>query len=480
MIGAIIILLVGIILTLLVSTVTRRYLIIPALTSFLAFFLVAAQYPSTLSGTVTHVLWKAPPYGILIQVDAFNGLIALVLTFSAFMITLHAAEYQRRLKYRAFFFSLLLLMFTGLLGMVISGDLFNIYVFFEIASIASYGLVAYVKDKQAISAASNYLVLGSLGSSLALLGIVILYGITETLNLADMATKIGTGQLQLFAMVLFFTGFGIKAGIAPFHLWKPGAIRAATPPIAAAIAGVSTMVGVYVIARLFYLLFPPYIANLSYVLMFFGMLTMIVGALMAIRDTNLKRIFAFSGISQVGYVLLGFSFMSFNGFFGAIFHLINLSLAKVLIFIAIGAILIKTGKRGDIEEISGLGRKMPVTAAAFLIGCLATAGIPPTSGFMSKIILYQAAFSSGHPIIGITSIAVSAVTLAYFLKIFASLFFGPESKTIKMLGFPTLFALLALSFIIILMGLSPTIIRAMVEPAVNALLTASAYTGVLG
>ena len=479
MIEVMVILFVGIILTLLISVATQKYLWIPVISTLAAFIWVAYEYPLTLTKTITNVIWKAPPYGILIQVDAFNGLIALVLTFSAFLITLHSVEYQHRHKYRAFFFALLLLMFTGLLGMVITGDLFNMYVFFEIAAISSYSLVAYVRDKRSISAASRYLVLGSLGSSLVLIAIAILYSITRTLNLADMATKVGSGQLQLFAMVLLFTGFGIKAGVVPFHLWKPSAIRAAVPPVAAAIAGLSSMVGIYVLARLLYLLYPIFAPNLSLLLMFFGMLTMVVGALMAIRDTNLKRIFAFSGVSQIGYVLFGFSLLTFSGFFGGIFHLINFALAKVLIFIAIGSVIIQTG-REDIEQLSGLAKKLPVTAAAFLIGCLATAGIPPTGGFMSKIILYQAAFDAGFPILAIVSIAVSAITLAYFLKIFAAVFLGPETKVRQGIKFPTLFALLVLSFAIILMGLSPSIISQMITPAVNSLLTVSAYTGVLG
>jgi len=479
MIGGIVLLLMGVILTLLLSTMTKRYMWIPLISTLATFLLILLQYPQTLGGTITNIIWKAPPYGILIQVDALNGLIALILTFSALMITLHATEYHRRPRYRAFFFSLLLLMFTGLLGMTITGDLFNIYVFFEIASLASYGLVAYVKNKNAIFAASKYLLIGSLGSTFVLLGIALLYAQTQTLNLADMATKIGSGQLQLFAMVLIFSGFAIKAGIVPFHLWKPSAIQATTPPVGGAIAGLSGMVGVYVIARLFYLLFSAYVINFSYILLILGMLTMIVGALMAIRETNLKKIFAFSGISQVGYVLMGFSFLTFWGFYGGIFHLINLALAKVIIFIAIGSVVIQTGKE-DIEHLSGLARRLPITAGAFLIGCLATAGIPPTNGFMSKIFLYQAAFNAGRPIIGIVSIIVSAVTLAYFLKIFITIFFGPETKIIKEIRFPTLFALLLLSFVIILLGLSPTAIDTMITPAVEALLKVSTYVGVLG
>ena len=479
MIGGVVLLMLGVILTLIVSTITRRYLWVPVLSTLSAFALIALEYPQTLTGTVTEIIWKPPPYGILIHVDALNGIIALVLTFSALLITIHAVEYQHRPKYRAFFFALLLLLFTGLLGMVITGDLFNLYIFFEIASIAAYSLVAYLKDRPAISAASKYVIIGTLGSSLTLLGITLLYGATQTLNLADMATKIGSGNIELVAMALLFTGFAIKAGIVPFHLWAPPAIRAATPPVAAAIAGISPMVGFYALARLLYLLYPLYISPLRYLLMFFGLATMIVGALMAIRDSNLKRIFAFSGISQIGYVLVAFSFMTFSGFFGGIFHLINFSLAKVLIFISIGAVVIQTGKE-NIEELSGLAKKIPITAGAFLIGILATAGIPPTSGFMSKLIIYQAAFDSGHPLIGIISIIISAVTLAYFLKIFSTIFFGPETNIKTPLRFPTLFALIILSFVIILMGLTPTIIREMITPAVNSLLTVSAYTGVLG
>ena len=481
MIDAILILICGAVLVSLVERVSKAFRYLPPLATFASFLILLAEYPTFSTGIATDIIWKAPPMGILLQADGFNGLLALAISLSAFLITLHSFEFMKGKRHEAHHQSLLLLLFAGMLGIILTGDLFNMYVFFEIAAISTYALTAYYQDKPAISASLRYLILGSIGSSFILLGIALLYSLTQTLNIADITLSLDTSSpLSLASLVFLFTGFGLKAGIVPLHLWKPAVIKAATAPTAAAVAGMSGVAGVYLLSRLLYIIYSPLMSATSYFLMFFGTLTMLVGAFMALRETSLKRIFAFSGISQVGYVLLSFSFLTYAGFYAGIFHMLNIVFLKVLLFISVGAIILHTGK-DDIGHLSGLGPTLQVPAVAFLIGALGTAGIPPFNGFYSKLLIYQAAFNSGHPILGVLAILASALTLAYFLKLFSAIFLGTPSPGLKLhkVGATTIFPLLLLSAICILLGIAPALVSHLITPATDSLLSVTAYTGVL-
>jgi len=480
MIDAILFLIAGAVLVSLVERVSRLFRYIPALATFSSFVLLLAEYPRFSSGAATDIIWKAPPFGILLQADGFSGLLALAFSFCAFLITLHATEFLKNKRHEAQHHALMLLMFAGLLGILLTGDLFNMYVFLEIASISAYALTAYYQNKKAVGASMRYLVLGSLGTSLFLLGITLLYSLTQTLNIADITLSLDTSSpASLLPLALIFTGFGVKAGIVPLHLWKPSVIRAATAPTAAAIAGLSGAVGVYMLSRLLYTIYNPLLNSTSYFVMGFGLLTAIVGTFMAFRETSLKRIFAFSGISQIGYVLVAFSLLTYAGFYAGIFHLVNLILLKVLLFISIGAIILHTG-REDIGELSGLASTLHVPAIGFLVGALGTAGIPPFNGFYSKLLIYQAAFSSGHPLIGVLLIVLSALTLAYFLRLFSAIFLGnPLSGSLRRVGPATIFPLFLLVAACIALGLSPSAVSYLTTPAADSILAVQAYTGVL-
>lgn len=455
-----------------------------------SFCLLLFQAPLIMAGNILVYqmgAWAAP-YGIVLVVDGFNYLLALLITGSAALVALYSIEHIEVRTGLTKFYTLLILMTAGMLGVALTGDLFNLYVFFEIASISAYALVAFrSRNPASIEGGMKFLLTGALGTSLIWLGIVFLYGLTGTVNMADMAMK-----LQLFngsivpplAFGLLLTGFGVKAVIVPMHAWKPDALVGATSEIAGLIAGGSTALGLYCIFRAAYTIFPPSIGIMS-LLIVLGVVTMIVGALMALVQTDLKRLLAYSSVSQSGYVVLALGLAAFTatGAVAGMFHILNYVLAALLLFLCTGAVVFRTGSH-DMNVLGGLGSKMPFTMFAFIIGVLAMVGLPPTNGLVSKLLIYIAGLEAGHPELTIIAMLVSLLTLMYMAKAVYEVFCGKECKTVHHptevhhLMLVPMFILVALCIII---GLFPDLAMKLVEPAAQAIMCKLNYVGaVLG
>jgi len=385
-------------------------------------------YATNINGTLAYGVggWKIP-LGIVMVMDSLTAFMLVTVNLVAFIVSIFSINYMERFTAKWKFYTLFLLMIAGMNGIIITGDLFNLFVFLEIASVASYALVAFGTEKHELEAAFKYAVMGTVGSLFILLGIVFLYSYTSTLNMADMARilsqKGGTSNIVLMVSVLFIMGFGLKAALVPFHAWLPDAHPSAPAPISAMLSGVLIKaLGVYALCRIFFNVIGI-TQGISSVLMFLGALSMIVGAILALGQWDYKRLLAYSSISQIGYIILGISLGTPLGILGGLFHLFNHSIFKSLLFLNSGAVEYTTGTR-DLKKMGGLITKMPVTGTTGLIGAMSVSGIPPFSGFWSKLIIIIATVQAGRFGYAFWAALISVLTLAMYVKVIKYAFLG--------------------------------------------------------
>lgn len=367
-------------------------------------------------------------FGARFALDSVSLLFLVVVNAVAFACMIYATSYVAHLGGRGKFFALLLIMVFGLNAMLLTRDLFSLYLFLEVASIASYVLVAFGLEHDGIESAVKYLLLSAVATSLVLMGILLVYMTAGTLEFAPLAAALeGTGGpvpgMLLLAAALFIAGFGLKAAVMPFHAWLPDAHPSAPAPISAMLSGVVIKVaGVYALARIFFGILPE-IGEVRTVFLVLGTLSMIAGAVLAYFQRDFKRMLAYSSISQIGYILIGLGLGNLLGLVGALFHVFNHALFKSLLFLNSGAVQYRLGTR-DIEQMGGLENRMPVTAATSVFGTLSIAGIPPFNGFWSKLFIIMGALAAGQTAVATLAILVSVFTLGYFLIIQRKVFFG--------------------------------------------------------
>ncbi|MCM8766718.1 MAG: NADH/ubiquinone/plastoquinone (complex I) [Candidatus Omnitrophica bacterium] len=374
--------------------------------------------------------WK-PPFGIVLVLDGLSCLLLIIINLISFMATLFSIEYiEKRFTSKLRYYSLFLLMVGGMNGTVLSGDLFNLFVFMEIASIASYALVGFGCEASELEASFKYLVMGNVASLFVLYGVALLYGKTGSLNIADVARilkEIPSDNLVNFAFVLLIGGFMVKSALVPFHAWLPDAHPSAPAPISAMLSGVVIKaLGVYVICRLIFNLFG-FNHLISQTLIYLGVISMIVGVCLALLQSDLKRLLAYHSISQIGYVFVGIGIGTPLGILGGLFHLFNHSLFKSLLFLDSGSIEYQTGTR-DLNKMGLLYKKMPITSFSTLFASLSISGIPPFNGFWSKLIIILAAIKSGKSIIALWAVIGSILTLSSFTKVLRYSIYGKGEK----------------------------------------------------
>ncbi|MFC1898383.1 complex I subunit 5 family protein [Candidatus Cloacimonadota bacterium] len=435
------------------------------------------------------------PVAIFMVIDGFTKILLLVISLVGFLVALYSWSYTKQYTAERKFYILFSLMLAGMYGMVISGDIFNMYVFLEIASIASYALVAFGIQKHQLEASFKYQILGGVASMLILMGIGFIYWNTGTLNIADIATQLPIGGVFIkFVAVLFIVGFGLKAAIFPFHAWLPDAHSSAPSPISAMLSGVLIKaVGIYVLFRLFFNMFALSY-ELSLAITVLGTLSMIIGGLLAIGQWDIKRMLAYSSISQMGYVILGVGIgmlilskggsPAIAGFaiLGGLFHLLNHSVFKGLLFLSAGAVEYRTKTR-DMKKLGGLSELMPVTSGTSMIGSLAISGIPPFNGFFSKLIIIIAAIQAKYYTLAFLAVLVSIITIGYFMKLQKFTFFNKDKKIwdkMKIKEVPFSMALSMILLAALCLGLSllaiPQFRDMFLQPAVNSLVESVQYS----
>ena len=320
---------------------------------------------------------------------------------------------------------------AGLLGIAVTGDAFNLFVFLEISSLSSYVLIGLGSDRRALTAAFRYLVMGTIGATFYLIGVGLMYMMTGTLNIADLATLIpaiaDTRTIQA-ALAFLTVGLGLKLALFPLHLWLPNAYTYAPSVVTVFLAATATKVAAYALIRMLFTVFGDVqvLEALPFrsVLMGLAVLAMFVGSTVAIFQDNVKRMLAYSSIAQIGYIILGVSFATVTGLTGGIIHLFNHSLMKGALFMVMGCVFMGAGSV-HIRDLEGMGRRMPLTMAAFVVAGLSLIGVPPSVGFISKWILIQAALEAGLWPIAVLILANSLLAVIYIWRVVETAYFRP-------------------------------------------------------
>jgi multicomponent Na+:H+ antiporter subunit D len=427
---------------------------------------------------------KGIPVGITMVLDGLSILMLIIINTIGFLAILYSVNYMSHYTDKGKYYTLFLLMIAGLNGVVLSGDMFNLFVFLEITAISSYALVAFGVGAEELEASFKYQVLGGTASAFILLGIAFFYFLTGTLNLADasgiLADK-GSNPALYFIGILFLTGFSLKAAIMPFHAWLPDAHPSAPAPISAMLSGVVIKVlGIYTLIRIFFNVFGiNSIPSITTIFLILGTISMVIGAFLALGQKDLKRLLAYSSVSQIGYVIFAFGLGTPLGILGGLFHLLNHAITKSLLFLNAGAIDYNTNNR-NMQKMGGLSQRMPVTGSTSLIGSLSISGIPPTGGFWSKLVIIFAAIESKHFILAGIAVLASIVTLAYYLKVQRLSFLGALNETYNNLKEAPVFMCISMIILAILsLGLGilliPQLKIILLDPAVKSLTDGISY-----
>jgi multicomponent Na+:H+ antiporter subunit D len=379
------------------------------------------------SGTISYAEggWPAP-WGIELRIDLLNALVLMVVTaISAVVLTASPKSLDQEVwrEHQPKFYSLYLLCMSGLVGMTITGDAFNVFVFLEISSLSAYALIAQGTSRRALTSAMQYLLMGTIGGTFILLGIGMIYMVTGTLNIADLAVRlaaVGPNRTVLVALACIGVGTGIKLAVFPLHIWLPNAYTYAPAIVSAFLAATATKVAYYVLVRFVFSVFGARLAftelRLDAVLMPAAIAAMFVGSIVAIFQDDIKRMLAYSSVAQIGYMVLGLSFVSVSGLTGGLVHLFNHAVMKCVLFLVMAAVLLRTGST-RIEAMAGLGRRMPWTMAAFVVGGLSMIGVPLTVGFVSKWYLVVGALEAGLWPVAVLILASSLLALIYVWRV---------------------------------------------------------------
>jgi len=385
------------------------------------------------AGTIVYSLggWVAP-WGIEYRIDALNALI-LVLVSGVSLVTLVFARESVEREIAAeriyLFYTVWLLCLTGLIGIAITGDAFNVFVFLEISSLATYTLVAFGSDRRALSAAFRYLVMGTIGGTVFLIGVGLLYDVTGTLNMADLAVRLeplrdSPAVRAGFAFIV--VGMGVKVAMWPMHAWLPSAYASAPSAATAFIAATSTKVALYVLLRFTFTIFGAEfsfdVLALTKVLLALSVAGVFVASMVAILQHDLKRMLAWSSVAQVGYMLIGMAAANMDGLTASVVHVFNHALMKGALFMALGCVAYRTGMV-TLDSVAGLGRRMPWTFGGFALAGLSLVGVPFTAGFISKWYLLLAVLERGWWPLAVVIVITSLMAVVYVGKVLESAWF---------------------------------------------------------
>lgn len=384
-------------------------------------------------GTIHYHLgaW-APPWGIEIVIDYLNGFMVVMLAFIAFVVAIYSKKsLEQEIPQKIVpYYSVFLLFVAGLIGLTVSGDLFNIFVFLEVASLTGYALIAVGEDGAPL-AAFRYVIMGTIGACFYYLGVGYLYSVTGSLNMADLSQllpQIYHNKAVLVAFALFTVGVALKMGVFPLHAWLPDGYTRAPSTSSAIIAPMATKVMAYLLVRIFFTLFKPYFTTdlipVTQFLTWIAAAGIIAGSILAIAQTDLKRMLAYSSVANIGYILLGVGLANKMGLIGGLLHILNHAFMKGTLFLVAGGIVYKMGMR-NITQFRGLPKKMPFTMAAFTIAALSMVGVPPTCGFFSKIYLIMGAIDARQWIFVAVILISSLLNVVYFFRVVEISFFKP-------------------------------------------------------
>ncbi|HUV79868.1 MAG TPA: monovalent cation/H+ antiporter subunit D family protein [Candidatus Bathyarchaeia archaeon] len=387
-------------------------------------------------GTIHYWLggWR-PPWGIEYVVDVLNAYVLIIVLFLSLLAAIYSkrsVEQEIEARKLPVFYTLFQILVTGLAGVVVTGDMFNLYVFLEIASLAGYALIAAAGGR-ALRASYNYLILGALGICFYLLAIAFLYSVTGTLNMADLRVLLPTlyaNKAVQTAFVFAFIGLGIKCAIFPLHTWQPDAYTYAPSAISVIISTAMAKASIYALIRVIFSVFTVDFITLFPIfdiISWIAAIAMIFGSILAIAQFDLKRMLAYSSIANIGYIMLGVGLSTSTtlGLTPALMHILNHALMKGCLFMAACAFIYKADLR-DIRDLVGLGRKMPYTCFAFLLASLSMIGLPPSVGFVTKLYLILAALDAGEYIFVAVVFFSTLLMIVYFWHVIEIMYIRVE------------------------------------------------------
>ena len=384
-------------------------------------------------GTISYHLgsWE-PPWGIELRIDAANAfLLVLVTAIGAVVMPYARASVAREIPAdrQPWFYTMYLLCLAGLLGMTVTGDAFNAFVFMEIASLSSYVLIALGRDRRALVAAYQYLIVGTIGATFFVIGVGFLYIVTGTLNMADLAQRLPAVADQrpvLVGFAFIAVGLSLKLALFPLHFWLPNAYAYAPSAATAFLAATATKVAIYLLLRFFFTVLGPAYPHgdlaLPAFLIVLSLVAVVFASITAIYETNVKRMLAFSSVAQIGYITLGIGMQSETALTGSIVHLVNHGLMKGALFLLIGGIAYYAAPV-TVSSIAGLARRMPVTFAGIAIAGLSMVGAPGTVGFVSKWYLVRAAIERDWWWLAALIVLTSMLALVYMGRIVEAAYF---------------------------------------------------------
>ncbi|MBN35511.1 MAG: cation:proton antiporter [Rhodospirillaceae bacterium] len=408
--------------------------------------------------------WR-PPLGISYEIDPLNALL-LVLVSGMAVIVMPAAKLgigvEVTQRAQRLFYTVALLALTGMLGIVITGDTFNLYVFLEISSLSSYALVAMGTHRRASKAAFNYLILGTIGATFILIGIGLIYMMTGTLNMADLAIRLrnahDTAPVQA-ALAFIVVGAGIKAAMFPAHIWMPNAYTYAPSVVSAFFGATATKVGAYILIRFIFNVFGYDFAferlQIGWFLVPLGLAGAFIGSLVAIWQDDLKRMLAYSSVAQVGYIIAALGFGNHDGLVAAIVHVFNHGLMKGALFMVMACVILRLGS-SDISVFRGLGRRMPVTMGCFVVAGLSMIGVPFTVGFISKWYLILGALDADMWPVAVLIVMSSLLSIFYIWRVVEVAYFAAPPDYLKVKEAPVMLLLptVALTVLCIAFGVA--------------------------
>ena len=460
----------------------RTMALVPILVCLFNLILALMLLPDVMNGAEVVEIGGFPaPFCINLYAGPAGVMFAALIALAGLGASIYSIAYIRSgsvARYHVMF----LLLLTGATGVVMTGDLFNLFVFFEILCISSYGLVGYFGDRNGLEAATKYLIQGSIGSGLLLMGIGLLYGMFGTLNIAQIASSIGSvGGTGVFVpMALIVSGLGVEAAIFPLNAWLPDAHSSAPSPISAILSGIAIEVGLFAVARMVFTMFGA--GSFLVFLLLLGVLTLLLGELCAYSQRDVKRMLAYSSIGQIGLVLFAISIASTGAVTGGLFQLLNHTLGKALLFLAAGYMIYRSGSR-EVSSLSGMGRRMPVTSLAFTVGAFSIVGLPPFAGFPSKLLIATSVMEQGRTLLSVMLGLVLVGTLiegAYFFRVVQTIYFRrpPEGVAVRERApVMALVPMILFAALIILIGVYPDPFVRTIGAAADELLDRAIYIG---
>jgi multicomponent Na+:H+ antiporter subunit D len=382
--------------------------------------------------------WE-PPWGIEYRVDALNGFVLLLVSAVGAVIIPYArrsVDFEIDAHREAGFYCIFLLCLTGLLGIAVTGDAFNAFVFLEISSLATYVLIATGRDRRALLAAYQYLIMGTIGATFYVIGVGFLYLLTGSLNFVDIAARLAAARAEHFNAILagfafLAVGVSLKLALFPLHVWLPNAYAYAPSVATVFLAATATKVAVYLLIRLFFSVFGGTVdftkLPVTDLLIWLSVAAMFIASAIAVFESNLKRMLAYSSVAQIGYITLGIGLANVAGLTGSIAHLFNHAIMKAALFMALGSVFFRIGSV-KLADIAGIGPKMPVTMTVFVVAGLGLIGTPGTAGFISKWYLAVGALEHRSWLIVFLIVASSLISVVYIGRVIEAAWFRPASS----------------------------------------------------